>query len=212
MLYLFFLRKNKLSLSYFWGKFVHACNHPHTLPHIELQDRAKEVYFFPLCSTSLPFFSVVMKNTLLCTVQWCGVSLFPLKAEDTTRCGVVAHPVNLKLSLKADILICHDIWTDMPGKEGGMTVVPFGPIISVAVPVLSSCNSTALSASCHHPKLARRPSAVEKSYCCQVFVFASSRNMFLKEVQWTVPENGWISGDRNKNWYKVISIKALKPG
>lgn len=138
---------------------------------MELQDREKGFYSFPLCSTSLPFFSVVMKKhlALLCAMMWC----LPISSEGRGHygCGVVAHPVNLKLNLLALMsgLICQ-------GRSVALTVIPSGPIISVAVPVLS----TALSASCHHPKLARRPSTVEKSYCCQVFVFASSRNMFLK--------------------------------
>lgn len=140
------------------------------LCHIRSYRIGERFYSFPLFSTSLPFFSVVMKKHLALhyAVMWC----LPISSEGKGHYQMwcVAHPVNLKLNLLAMIsgLICQ-------GRRVTVAVVPAGPIMSVAVLVLSS--STALSASCHHPKLARRPSAVEKSYHCRVFVFASSRNV-----------------------------------
>lgn len=62
--------------------------------------------------------------------------------------------------------------------------VPAGPITHGAVPVLSSSISAALPASCHQPNLARRPFALEKAYCFQVFVCVClQQKRALKEVQ-----------------------------
>lgn len=66
---------------------------------MELQDRGKGFYSFSLCSMALPFFSVGMKKHLAlhCAVMWC----LPVSSEGRGhyRCGVVPHPVNLKLNL-----------------------------------------------------------------------------------------------------------------
>lgn len=199
----FFLRRIKQSISYFWHVCMpatsYSCLQSHTLPHIDLQDRGKGFYSsvfhttaFVLCSDDKTPCSAPCSDVVSPYFFWRQRILSDMV------CAPICEPSMLNLiTMIAGLII-----------QGWRVALPAGPIISVAVPVLSSCNSTALSASCHHPKLARRPSAVQKFYCCQVLVFASSRNVFLKEVQWTVLENGWINDDRNKSWYKVISIKA----
>lgn len=109
---LFFLRKIKLSLSYIWGKCVRAWN-SHTLPHLELQDRGKGFYSVPLCSVSLRLFSAVVKNhlALRSAVMWSPCLLWRQRTLPDVMCGPPCEP-----SAQPS---CHNIWTDMPGKEGG---------------------------------------------------------------------------------------------
>lgn len=78
--------------------------------------------------------------------------------------------------------------------------VAAAPITHRIVPVLFSSISAALPASCHHPKLGRRPLALKQAYCFQVFVCVCLQQKHDSEGSSVHFFREWLnSSDRNKS-------------